>query len=1035
MKTELENNTFNKNDVFSYWLSLFPELDKVEELNEVVKKVSRTSVTYLYKGLADKSKAERIDIILSNEPNPPFDRIIDEALGGDNYTKLYIPFIRFYFYDFYPKIMEIDIVLDKIKLVREIISQVVSGMNDVALRTIILEINIFRMKGILKGETPQERFNYYFEYITKDTNLVKEFFEEYFELFELLCLKAGNSFGYIYEILNNTKNSYQRLSKLFGGVHGLGKIQKIDLNLGDTHNNGKSVAIIHFENNKLVYKPRNTGLEESFQKLLAWINESPDEGIKKIRTVKVYSCKKYGWMEFVEYEECRDVTQVQNYYRKIGQLICLLYLLNAKDLHHENIISCQDNPILIDLEALFHPYFNINDRNEYNAFKKANRIIDDSVLSVGILPQRILNNKGQDEESIDLSGLGAEEEQYSPIKGIKIENKNKDDIKICREYGVIKPKQNIPKLFGESQIVDDYKEDVMNGFAKLYLMILSNSDKFIRLILNLFSDKSLRLILRPTYLYGQLLIASFHPDFLRERIHRKIFLSRLGLYANKDNFKILYRELKDLLGGDIPCFNANSSSRHIYSKGHVLIRDFIEAPPLNASINKIRDMSMQDLEKQKNFITMSFKARETDALKDITGIKYDIYNNICSFNSDRWLRLSREIGDYILDSSIISRNAGVVDRTWISTVLLGKKEITWSVEPVGNDFYNGNSGIALYLAYLGYVTKQKKYLDAAFEAIQLPIMELDGLNISHPYTIGAFSGLGSYFYVLDHLSRITASDELKKYMYSKIGILGSLAYKDTLFDVVSGSAGCMAVLTSIIENTEDEEEKKLLIDIAYRNYNHLVRSSKAYQAPDALSWSYGKVYEPSSGFSHGNAGIAAFMAKFSNLIKDTSITSVIQNTLKLERMLYSQEHENWHATVLKSKISHGWCHGAPGILLSKLMLLQYGYIDTLLEEEIEIALRTTMTKSFGYNPSLCHGDLGNLLILMHGAKVLHRHELSNQCYRVFQGLYENVISKRWRNGVFRGTTSLGLMVGLAGFGYSLLKFCEPDMVPNVLILE
>jgi len=1032
----MQTRSFSKNDVIDYWLRLFPELDGAEDLDKLVKKVSRASVSCLYKGLGNDHKAERIGSVIDAEPDPDHDRVICEALEGASSMKLYIPFIRSCFYDFYPKVLEMDTILDKNILIRDIVSQIASGLSNLAMRTIILEVNISRMKGLLKGETPEERFSYFFDCLTRDKKLIKEFFEEYYELFELLCIKAGNSFRYIYEILDNTIAHYRRLQKVFGGAEGLGKIKKIDLGLGDTHNNGKSVAIIHFENARLVYKPRSMGMEEGFQKLLAWVNENAGKDVLKIRTVKVYSCKRYGWMEYVGHIECMDITQVRNYYRKIGQLICLLYLLNAKDLHHENIISCRDDPVLIDLEALFHPYFNINDSGEDNSFKKARLIIDDSVLSVGILPQRILNNNRDDEESADLSGLGAAEEQCSPIKGIKIENRDKDDIRISREYGVIKPAQNVPRLSGNPQVVDNYKEEVIDGFARMYLMISGNKDRFMKIVQDLFSGKSVRLIVRPTYLYGQLLAASLHPDFMRDRVHRKILLSRLGLYAGNDNHMILHREQKDLLGGDIPCFNLNSSSRHLYSRGRVIARDFIETPPIDTSLDKIRSMGMTDLVMQKNFIAMSFKARGTDASKDITGIEFHDCANIGGrFSTDKWLSLSIEIGDYILKSSVINKNAATADRTWISTVLLGKKEITWSVEPVGNDLYNGNCGIALYLAYLGNITGRREYIDAAFEAMRLPMMELDGLDTNHPYTIGAFGGLGSYFYVLDHLRRITANNGLKDYIYSRIGILGSLADKDTLFDVVSGSAGCIAVLTSIFENTAGEQEKRLLIDIAYRNYDHLMKNRRPYNAPDIPGWSYGKVFEPASGFSHGNAGIAAFMSKLAFLANDADIKPAIRDALKLERMLYSEKHENWHSTVLKKKISHGWCHGAPGILLSKLMLLQYGYDDAQLEAETETALRTTMTKSFGYNPSLCHGDLGNLLILMHCAKVLGRHEIRDQCLRVFQELYENIISKKWKDGVFRGTTSLGLMVGLAGFGYSLIKFCEPDIVPNILILE
>ena len=44
---------------------------------------------------------------------------------------------------------------------------------------------------------------------------------------------------------------------------------------------------------------------------------------------------------------------------KIGVMLGLLYLLRTTDIHYENIIAFSANPVLIDLEALFHNRFHI----------------------------------------------------------------------------------------------------------------------------------------------------------------------------------------------------------------------------------------------------------------------------------------------------------------------------------------------------------------------------------------------------------------------------------------------------------------------------------------------------------------------------------------------------------------------------------------------------------------------------------------------------------------------------------------------------
>ena len=45
-----------------------------------------------------------------------------------------------------------------------------------------------------------------------------------------------------------------------------------ELSLGDTHQHGKSVAEIEFDNDKkYIYKPRNSYIEKAFNKLIEFI--------------------------------------------------------------------------------------------------------------------------------------------------------------------------------------------------------------------------------------------------------------------------------------------------------------------------------------------------------------------------------------------------------------------------------------------------------------------------------------------------------------------------------------------------------------------------------------------------------------------------------------------------------------------------------------------------------------------------------------------------------------------------------------------
>ena len=64
-----------------------------------------------------------------------------------------------------------------------------------------------------------------------------------------------------------------------------------------------------------------------------------------------------------------------------------------------------------------------------------------------------------------------------------------------------------------------------------------------------------------------------------------------------------------------------------------------------------------------------------------------------------------------------------------------------------------------------------------------------------------------------------------------------------------------------------------------------------------------------------------------------------------------------------------WCHGAPGIGLARLQCLPH-LNDAEIHAEIATALKTTFAQGFGHNHSLCHGDLGNLELLLQADEVL-----------------------------------------------------------------
>jgi lantibiotic modifying enzyme len=124
-----------------------------------------------------------------------------------------------------------------------------------------------------------------------------------------------------------------------------------------------------------------------------------------------------------------------------------------------------------------------------------------------------------------------------------------------------------------------------------------------------------------------------------------------------------------------------------------------------------------------------------------------------------------------------------------------------------------------------------------------------------------------------------------------------------------------------------------------------------------------------------------------------------------------------------------WCHGAAGIGLARAAGLPY-LDDGLVRQEVETAAKTTYRDGFGRNHSLCHGDLGNLETLLSAGE-----EWTQAHNRLSGAILEGIRQRGPLCGVPFGLETPGLMNGLAGIGYGLLRLAAPDQVPSVLLLQ
>ena len=170
-----------------------------------------------------------------------------------------------------------------------------------------------------------------------------------------------------------------------------------------------------------------------------------------------------------------------------------------------------------------------------------------------------------------------------------------------------------------------------------------------------------------------------------------------------------------------------------------------------------------------------------------------------------------------------------------------------------------------------------------------------------------------------------------------------------------------------------------------------------------------------------------------------------QDAMAYERSLFSAEAGNWpdlrppqtpgqEPRAGQNRFMTAWCHGASGIGLARLQALQH-LEDPEIRDEINTALKTTLVQGFGGTHCLCHGDLGNLELVLQAASALSDHPCHAYIGELCSGVVQSIERHGWLCAVPLQVETPGLMLGLAGIGYGLLRLAEPDRVPSVLLLE
>ncbi len=899
-----------------------------------------------------------------------------------------------------------------------------------ATRSLVLELNVARLRGELVGETPQARFEHFALHALEAPGRLTAFLEEYPVLARLLVTHLERWLHTSLELLTRLAEDREALVALLDAGVDPGPLVEVRAGAGDSHREGRSVALLTFRSGlRVVYKPRSLEIEARYQDLLEQLERW---GLRRPhRRLKVLTRESHGWVEYVETGGCEDRDAVARFYWRQGSHLALVYLLRGVDLHSGNLLAAGEFPVLVDLEGLFHQL--AIPRTDDTAMSRAARLLERSVISSGLLPTLLFGREGQ--AGVDLSGLGGEAGQLFPYAAPTLEDRARDTLHVVRRQPATAAAHNRPLLHGQPVDVTAFAACIEEGFQETYSLLLQHRETVAR-TLEGFRDVEVRHIARATMRYGFLLQEGLHPDFLRDALDRDQLLDKLWaeVRVRPALARLTASEHEDLRLGDVPVFTARPGSRHVWDSRGRCIPDHLPRPALEGSLQLLESLSAEDCAAQVALIRQSLVTleREQEPMPRAPGpttgdtLPPPAMPEAC-------LAGAIQLGERLAAQAI----HGTHDAGWIGMGLQDLERRRWGLSPLHTDLFDGVGGPALFFGYLAAVTGREDFRSLARRAA-MPVREAWRASESqHPPGVGAFSGRASHVYVLSHLAVALGDAALLEEVHAGLGSLEARIDADTALDLVAGVAGAALVLMRLHQQTGSEEALRLA-----RRCGERMLQTASDAEHGGRAWVVPTAGRALTGLAHGASGFIWALLELAALTGDERYREAARQGLAFERALFVPERGNWKdlrtskngEPMVPGGFMTAWCNGAAGGALARLLSLRH-LDDARLRDELRAGLATVQREGFGGSHCLCHGDVGNLEVLHLAGEVLGEEAWKQAARSRAARVLAQGLDGTWRCGLPRFTEAPGLMLGLAGIGMGLLRLAAPDVVPSVLALQ
>ncbi|MFD9697720.1 type 2 lanthipeptide synthetase LanM family protein [Lentzea sp. NPDC059081] len=584
----------------------------------------------------------------------------------------------------------------------------------------VLVHELSRATGLL-GENGHERFEHF---------LARRHFGPYPVLVRELDAERDTTVEVVVEIATRYAADQERLS---GTVLGA-KAALVDVEpRGDRHQGGRATSVLWLaDGQRVVYKPRGVDAHLALARVVELVNHLVD---LDLATVGAVAGDDHGWTEFVEPAPL-PTGDAGPYFRRLGGLLAVLHLVRATDMHHENLITRADQPLLIDVETLFRPGL------PGTPADPAAVALDRSVARTGILPA-LAGRHGL----VDLSAVGGDAGQQTSGTTTHWLDTGTDAMR-----AVLRPEHtpgaaNRPTWRGRPVEAAAHTDAVLAGFRQTYDAIGFHREEFAR-VLTTCGALPVRIVPRPAARYAQLLATARRPAMMRDADTRFETLEHACAALLP---ALAPAEAAELDAGDVPLFTARADGRDLESaRGR--LPGVLATSGLEDALTCLAAFDEADRADQEWVIAASLATRLPATI--------GVVRNRQAWATDDVLSTTCAIAD-----RIIALGCGTGRVNWIGLEPAGGAR--WLVLPMGPGLAHGYPGVALFLAQLGRITGDHRYTGVARRALTdvpefLAALQ-DNDELIAEVGSGGLTGFAGIGYALARIARLLDDEQVARW--------------------------------------------------------------------------------------------------------------------------------------------------------------------------------------------------------------------------------------------------------------------------------